>query len=54
VCDILLKKALDDSYNFALDIISIGGLHAKLWVPKVIGVTGVGILGLPLGSPKTK
>jgi hypothetical protein len=27
-------KALDKSYNFALDLISIGGLHTKLWAPK--------------------
>ncbi len=53
-CDILLKKALDDSYNFASNIISIEGPHAKLWVPKVTGVIGVGISGLPLGSPNTK
>jgi hypothetical protein len=51
---IVEKKALDDSYNFASDIISIEGPHAKLWVPKVTGVIGVGISGLPLGSPKTK
>jgi hypothetical protein len=31
-------KALDEGYNFALDFISIGGLHAKLWAPKVAGV----------------
>jgi hypothetical protein len=47
-------KDLDKRYNFALDLTSIGGLHAKLWVPKVEGIQDVGILGLPLGSPKTK
>jgi hypothetical protein len=26
----------------------------KLWGPKVAGVPTVGILGLPLGSPRTK
>jgi len=31
-------KALHDGYNFASDLISIGGLHAKLWGPKVTGV----------------
>ncbi len=30
------------------------GLHVKLWGPKVAGVLGVGILGLPLGSLETK
>ncbi len=31
-------KALDESYNFYLDLISIEGLHAKLWASKVAGV----------------
>jgi hypothetical protein len=47
-------KALDEGYNFALDLISIGSLHAKLWASKVIGVPIVGISGLSLGSPGTK
>jgi len=47
-------KAFDDSYNFALDLISIEGLHAKLWRPKVEGVPTLAILGLPLGSLGTK
>jgi len=47
-------KALDKGYNFASYFISIGGLHAKLWAPKVTRVLIVGILGLPLGSPETK
>jgi len=47
-------KALDECYNFALDLISIGGLHAKLWALKVVGVLVVGISGLPLGSYGTK
>jgi len=47
-------KALDESYNFGLDLISIGGLHAKLWVPKVVEDPIVRITGFPLGSPKTK
>jgi hypothetical protein len=33
-------------YNFASNLITIGGLHAKLCAPKVVG--------LPLGSPGTK
>ncbi len=28
-------NALDEGYNFILDLISIEGLHAKLWCPKV-------------------
>jgi hypothetical protein len=47
-------KALDKGYNFALDHISIEGLHTKLWAPKVTGVLVLGILGLPLGSLGTK
>jgi hypothetical protein len=47
-------KALDKGYNFALDIISIGGLHTKLWCFKVAGVSTLTISGLSLGSPKTK
>jgi len=40
------------SYNFDSDIISIGGLHTKLWAPKVVEVPTLGILGL--GSLETK
>jgi hypothetical protein len=47
-------KVLDEGYNFALDLISIRGLHTKLWGSKVIGVPILGILGLALESPKTK
>jgi len=39
--------------NF-LDLISIRGLHTKLWGPKVVRISTLGILGLPFGSPKTK
>jgi hypothetical protein len=53
-CDIPLEKALDDGYNFASDLISIRGLHAKLWAFKVVGIRVVGISGLPLGSLGTK
>ncbi len=31
-------KALDEGYNFALDLISIAGLHTKLWDSKVTGL----------------
>jgi hypothetical protein len=47
-------KALDKGYNFASDLTSIRGLHAKLWRPKVAGVPTLAISGLPLGSPGTK
>ncbi len=39
-------KALDEGYNFSLDLTSIGGLHTKLWAFKVARV--------PSGSPRTK
>jgi len=41
-------------YKFALDLVSIGGLHAKLWAPKVMGVPTLGISRFPLGCPRTK
>jgi hypothetical protein len=47
-------KDLDKGYNFAFDLISIGGLHTKLWGPKVVWVSTLGISGLPFGSPETK
>jgi hypothetical protein len=45
-------KALDKGYNFALDLISIGGLQTKLWAPKAAKVPTLGISELPLGSPR--
>jgi hypothetical protein len=48
-------KDLDQSYNFALDLILIKGFHAKLWTrPKVAGVPTLGISRVPLGNPGTK
>ncbi len=47
-------KALDERYNFSLDLISIRSLHTKLWTPKVTGVPTLAILGLPLRNPGTK
>jgi hypothetical protein len=47
-------KALNEGYNFALDLILIEGLHTKLWAPKVVGVPSLRISGLPLKSPRTK
>jgi hypothetical protein len=45
-------KALDKGYNFALDLIIIEGLHAKLCALKIVKVPTMGILGLPLGDKK--
>jgi hypothetical protein len=45
-----LWKALDKGYNFALDLISIGGLQRELWAPKAVGVPSLGISRLPLGQ----
>ncbi len=47
-------KALDKGYNFALDLISIKGMNTKLWGLKLAGVSTLGILELPFGSPRTK
>jgi hypothetical protein len=47
-------KALDEGYNFSLDLIAIGGLHMKLCTLKVAGVPTMGISGFPFGSPRTK
>jgi hypothetical protein len=47
-------KALDQGYNFALDLVTIEGLHKKLCTLKVARVPTIGISGLPLGSPRTK
>ncbi len=47
-------KSIDDGYNFSLDFIAIGGLHAKLWAPKVARIQTVGIPRFPLGIPGTK
>jgi hypothetical protein len=49
-----LCKVLDEGYNFALDLISIRGLHAKLWGCKVARIPILAILGLLFGSPETK
>ncbi len=47
-------KSFNKGYNFALDFISIKGLNAKLWAPKVAGILIVRISRLPLRSPGTK
>jgi hypothetical protein len=43
-------KALEESYKFALDLVSIGGRNDKLWTPKVPGVQTGTISGLHFGS----
>jgi hypothetical protein len=53
-CATYLWKALDEDYNFALDLIWIKGLNAKLWAPKIAGIPTLGISRLSFGSPKTK
>jgi len=47
-------KALNEGYNFALDLTSIGGLHTELWAPKLVRVSTLRILGLPLESLEKK
>jgi hypothetical protein len=42
------------SYKIASDLIPIGGLNKKLWMPKVLGVQLGTISGLFLGSPGKK
>jgi hypothetical protein len=48
------RKYLDKGYNFSLNLVSIGGLHTKLWDPKVTRVRTLIISRLPFGSPGTK
>jgi hypothetical protein len=47
-------KALDQGYNFALNLIAIEGLHKKLCAFKVAKVPVVKISRLPFGNPRTK
>jgi len=47
-------KVFDKVYNFTLNLISIRGLHTKLWAPKVTRVLTLAILGLPLETPGIK
>jgi len=51
-CRTYLWKALNESYNFASNCISIWGLLAKLWASKVVGIPIGAISGLPLESPE--
>jgi hypothetical protein len=43
-------KNLKESYNFALDLVPIGGRSEKLWTPKVPGVQIGTVSGLHFGS----
>jgi hypothetical protein len=47
-------KILKESYKIALDLIPIGGLSKKLWMPKVSGFQPGIVSGLLLGSPGKK
>jgi hypothetical protein len=47
-------KALDESYNFGLDLLSIRVWGEELWVSKVPGLQFETISGLQLGSPGKK
>jgi hypothetical protein len=47
-------KVLNESYNFASNLISIKGLHTKLWAPKFKGIQVIRISRPPFGSPGTK
>jgi hypothetical protein len=46
-------KDLKEGYNFASNLITVGGIHAKLCAPKVVEIPIVGNLRLPFGSPGT-
>jgi len=43
-------KALEEIYNFALDLVPIQGQGEKLWTPKVPGVQTGTVSGLHFGS----
>jgi len=45
-CATYCWKYLDKEYNFSLNLISIGGLHERLWASKVTRIPILGILGL--------
>jgi hypothetical protein len=51
--DIPLESS-QKGYNFASNFISIGNLHAKLWRPKVAGVSTLAISRFSFGSLGTK
>jgi hypothetical protein len=49
-CATCCWKVLDEGYNFALHLISIGGLHTNLWDSKITGTPILRISGHPLGT----
>ncbi len=52
-CDIVSKKSWW-RLQLSLNLISIRGLHTKLWGPKVPRIPTLGISGLPFGNFETK
>jgi len=48
------SKALDENYNFGLDLIPIRGLCMKLWPCRVVGVPALAVSRLLFGSRGTK
>jgi hypothetical protein len=53
-CTTYRWKDLNEEYNFASNLILIRGLQTKLWAPKVIGVSILGISRFPFRNPGTK
>ncbi len=47
-------KALDESYNFGSNFVSIQAQGEKLWMPKILGVQIGTVSGFHLGSPGKK
>jgi hypothetical protein len=47
-------KALEESYNFGLDLVLIWARGEKLWTPKVSKVQTGTVSGLHFGSPGKK
>jgi hypothetical protein len=52
-CGTYYWKALDDGYNFSLDLISIRGLHTKLWAPQSRGSPGTNEIWVLVPWPGT-
>jgi hypothetical protein len=50
----ILWKTLNEGYNFASNLTSIGGLHTKLCTSQIARVLILKISGFPLGNPWTK
>jgi hypothetical protein len=47
-------KDFNKGYNFASNFILIGGLQIKLWAPKVMEISTLGIFRLTFVSPRKK